>query len=446
MHGRRAVLGLFALGTALVVALVGARPARAEEIKGRWRFDIQLGDIAPGGRISSSAGNVQTLTLGPDQSPANVLDPRTLGVTTQSYGKGRIELHAAYGLFAGKGFEGLLDIGIGYYEQSIDGIELSYAFDLSNPFYYSSGVPRPGCETLLARGFNGTELDGCAWWDAHSQVSLYSGSQRNPTRVGGALSSLYWTVEPISGGKLKGVPVTMDLLFRYRPTKRFNPYLGGGAGYLFVKLDESARWKEISDQLEGSLVSDVIAPLNRADLAARALAEFNAVGVDTNGDGINDRVQVLELGHRMQRPEITTPNTFFVEARGGFELQFAPRWAFFVESKFFWARRGIEITADGKEKWGKPTPSDTVPQYLANPNEQASINPDAFPDGGLPAYVINGGLRQPAFNPALPGSGPILDENGVPLGINGQSGQYYLNGGKLKYGGWVFTVGVRYTL
>jgi hypothetical protein len=237
----------------------------------------------------------------------------------------------------------------------------------------------------------------------------------------------------------------MSLLVRYRPTKRFNPYIGGGLGYLFVGFKESPRWREISDQLEGSLVSDVIPTANRSGLNERSLAEFSAIGYDLDNDGANERLEVLQLGHRLKRPDIATPNTVFAELRGGFELQFSPKWAVIGETKFNWAKKRIDVTVDGKDKFGQPTPDITV-DYKAQFPTTSGINPLAFPNGGLPAYIILGGLRQPAYDPALPGGNPIPGPDGRPYGIDGQPGQYYVNGGRMKYGGWVFTLGLRYTL
>ena len=125
----------------------------------------------------------------------------------------------------------------------------------------------------------------------------------------------------------------------------------------------------------------------------------------------------------------------YIQARAGFELQVSRRWAYFGEAKFFWAGKKIRITADDKEQFGTATPSITMSREI-----NGFLNPNAFPYGGRPAYVILGGLQQKGKDP-FTGA-----ERDYFLGYNSQPGEYYMNGGELKYGGWVFTTGLRFTL
>lgn len=423
--------GAISIAAVLCFALLSS--ASADEAKGRWRFDVQFGSTSPEGRIDSTGGSGMTLTV-PNDVAVVVMDPRpsgTFGDYASTRATGRIELHASYGLAARKNSELILDVGVGYYKATIRNVEWSYSFDTADTNYRGS----LGCETVLARAGGSVQahqLDGCTWFDPRS-ADIYAGSQLNPTHAESADIGLpFFQTEKVDAGTYKAIPVSVDLLYRYRPSKRFNPYLGGGIGYLFVKFDESPRFQQIADQMAGSIVTQITGPVGQ-DLGVRSLAEFAATPTwDAYGENVVS-VQASQIGHPMLRPYVSAPSSLFVQARGGFELQVAPKSSIFVEGRYFWARKEISITADGSEQLGQATPNITIPRTI-----HGVLNPDAYPYGGLGVYVIDGGLHQPSYDPA---TGAVLDD-----GANGQPGEYYFNGGHMKYGGWVFTVGLRFTL
>lgn len=439
-----------------VLFAAGLDAVRAEEVKGRWRFEFQVGNLTHGGKINSKSGDSQTIlpaSNDPNATSVVVGDPRPNEGSTryaEARGDGRIEFHASYGLFGGANAEFILDVGVGYQRSRIRNLELSYSFDFVD---YAGQL---GCESLLAVGkttnvgpmeapeYSGA-LSGCRYFaDATASdpggVMLKTDTSPLPeVRRETGESALLWVTELIEGGELRTYPISIEMMARFRPTKRMNPYIGAGVGYLFADFDESGRFAEIADELEGSLVSytqlDLANPLkNEATglVFGRTLTEFDAVSVDTDGDGVKDTINVLQLGHRMIRPQIDTPDTPFLQARGGFEYQVRPRWSIFGEGKFFWAQKDIRITADGREEFGTPTQAVTIPAL-----QNGQLNPATFPFGGLPAYVIEGGLQQPGVD---------LDGNPFEGPESGQPGEYYFQGGKIKYGGWAFTVGLRVTL
>lgn len=454
MRKERSLVGTAAAGVLVAASMLtwlGAPPACAEEVKGRWRFDVQLGNVNPGGKIDSGSGRYETVREEGGRSFA-VGDPRPVrneGDYANSRGNGRIELHASYGFATRKTSEMVLDLGIGFYRQTIRGLELSYSFDSVDPDYKTM----PGCETRIVRDGGiapVNDLYGCTWFAGTNEIFPGTPQGQGKTWVEKPdIVSTYgleqFKTESIEGGTLKALPLTVDLLFRYRPTKKFNPYIGGGLGYLLVRFDESARFREVADQLGGSLVAQVVGPVDAGDLGLRALAsadyQLRRVQVDANHDGriqnvpgsLEDYVVADKLGHRMIRPQISTPNTLFVQARAGVELQVSPRIALFGEGKFFWAKKDITITADGQTKFGDIVPNITVDKML-----NGTLNPVVFPLGGKPVYIIDGGLRQASYSPT---TGDLVDP-----GTGGQPGEYYLNGGVLKYGGFVFTLGVRIAL
>jgi len=179
-------------------------------------------------------------------------------------------------------------------------------------------------------------------------------------------------------------------------------------GYFIVTQKSSERWREIQDQLDTSHVSYV--QKVPGSLQVRELKGEGPDGAPTD----------------LARPEIDSPDTFFAETRGGAEWQWRPKTAFFFEAAFSWAQDNVELTVDGKSEWGRATP--TV--LFRDP-----FDSDAFPYGGLPAYITQGGIKK-----------KIVTQDGELLGNGPWPGEYYMNGGTMDYGGWSFSFGARFTL
>lgn len=420
----------------VILAMVSFSPAEGN--KGRWRFEFQVGSQATGGKISSPNGNTLNLVAGEDVNSIDDPRPDEFRIKeTKLKGRGRLELHASYGFGSGKNVEYLLDFGIGYAKGKLEGIQLSYSLDRNDLTYNFGGGILPGCESVIvgktgivnADEFYAVNRNGCVWV-AQSDGALFrwlaNGQTRrvDVSRVDGPDTNLtngMFQTEVIDGGDLKTIPITAGIVARYRPTKRFSPYLGGSLGYMLVSFKEASRWKEVADQLNGSVVSRVN---NKPGSLGRYLEDVVVVirdpetgdVLDRDGNGVPDMV-VTSSGYQISRPRIDAPNTMFLEVKGGFELQISPKASWFAEAKFFWAQKRIRISVDDQEKWGSPTPELTQEWNDGN-------NPNVFPIGGKPIYVIKGGI--------------LVDD--VP-----QSGEYYLNGGTVKYGGFVFGTGVKIT-
>ena len=390
------------VGVAAIV-LLASFGVRAEETKGRWRFEVAVGGYSPVDSIPSAAANVQTGYDDVNQL-VNVFDPRPDQYGTYAGGNRsgpRVDLRASYGIASLENVELVLSAGVGFIESQIKDVEFSYSLDRLDPDYVILVPPefpgeppkrrwRPGCESLPAAeqepGVNCRPFFGDI-----------GGDQFN--------SSAYetWTTELLDPAKLRIYPVSVDLLARFRPTKRFNPYIGIGLGYYIVSQKSSERWREVQDQLDASFVTYV-----QKIPGTLSLRELKGEGTD------------------LKRPAIDSPDTFFGEMRGGAEWQWRPKTAFFFETAFAWARDNIELTVDGKSEWGRATP--TV--LFRDP-----FDSDAFPYGGLPAYITKGGIKK-----------RIVDRNGQLIGDGPWPGEYYMNGGTMDYGGWSFSFGIRFSI
>jgi len=374
----------------------------AEETKGRWRLEVALGSYASVDTIPSDSSNVQT---GYDEfgNLVNVFDPRPDEYGTNEASNSdalRVDFRASYGLATYENVELVLAAGIGYFESDINNVEFSYAFDTLDPDYeilVFEDPTRPpvlklvpGCEGLPV-GERNPGIN-CRYF-----LGDVGGDQYN--------SQAYetWRTELVNVGTLRVIPVSVDLLARFRPTKRFNPYIGAGVGYNVVSFDSTDRWNEISDQLDRSLVSYI----ERAP-GSLTLRELKKEPVD------------------MERPRVNASDSFFVQGRGGAEWQWRPKTAFFVDVLFSWVQDAVTIEADGRQKWGKGVPS----LLFRDPYSR-----EASPYGGEAAYIAKGGIKK-----------KIVDQDGNLIGTGPWPGEYYLQGGVLDLGGWSFSFGVRFTL
>ncbi|MCU0231365.1 MAG: hypothetical protein MUC67_08290 [Acidobacteria bacterium] len=392
---------------AAAVALLAVFGARAEETKGRWRLEFAVGGYSPVDTIPSAAANVQTGFDGTDL--VNVFDPRPdeFGIYEAGNAGGpRVDFRASYGLASFDSVELVISGGVGFFQSKIESLEFSYSLDRLDPSYVITIPPEfPGGETKIRW------VPGCESLPV-SQQKPSENCQFFYNDIGGDQfnSSDYetWKTELINPATLNVYPVSVDVLARFRPTKRFNPYLGAGLGYYIVSQQSSERWREIQDQLDASFVTYV--QKVPGSLVLRTLEGEGPDGAPRD----------------MKRPEIDSPNSLFAQLRGGAEWQWRQKTAFFFEALFAWAKDNVEITSDGRPEWGRATP--TV--LFRDP-----FDPDAFPFGGLPAYITQGGIKK-----------KLVDSSGQSLGDGPWPGEYYLNGGTLDYGGWSFSFGVRFTL
>lgn len=455
----------FGFAALIILMLVGALlspTVLAEEINGKWRFELQIGGVDPGDSIRSTADRVMTIrTL--DGRDTQFEDPRPNSLATQETSQSsdtRFDARLGYGFAAWKNSELFIDVGLGYYTTFLEDIEIAYSLDRNDPQYYGS-IRELNLRFGDPVGFKSDRFIGTGAED--------------------------WEGLRIDGGKLKMIPISANFLLRFRPTKRMNPYIGGGVGYYFVDFTPTAAWNAFADQMDASCVS--YATMNGSFLSRKLVhdpervahpapsqgdyesnAEFYS-GTVPDGFDMSDRcnrvsfralvpkdlfpnpnfdpdlpedpvsnpklinlpnagtvvpVEWQDFGEDLKRPRIDTPNSLFLELRFGTEWQWRPKTSFFTEVKFTWAQDGIKITVDDKQEFGKGIPSGFW--------EQADAPIVA---GGEVAYITVGGLVLPA--------GPVDPFTGQQQ-VRPQPGEYFVNGGRLDYGGFNFSIGVRFTL
>jgi opacity protein-like surface antigen len=212
-------------------------------------------------------------------------------------------------------------------------------------------------------------------------------------------------------GKMTQIPVQFGGTVRFRPRasggpfRGMSPYIGGGIGYIFAKIDASEEFLAFSNNVRHS------------------------TGYALRPTGNGSRV-AAEPEHRLQAAKAEAPDSFEYHARAGIEVPVRKGLFVVLDTSWIWAREAIRITTDGKEEFGTKTP-----------NGRTDI---AYPVDGLPVVIVNGGLIDYASGPPEQDQNDMCKFHRSPKDGIADPGNYYVQGGKIKYSGFTVGLGVRY--
>lgn len=233
----------------------------------------------------------------------------------------------------------------------------------------------------------------------------------------------HFDVYRIPAGEMTQIPIQFSAFARFRPKANLNPYVGGGAGFTIIGFDSSAELDQLSvrmDQAVGALarvqnsINGVLAP-DKPD--SSLIADLSGANVDAR-------------------------DTFAWHLAGGMEYSFRRKWAAFADLRYVFASRAFRIGFNGGESLGITVPNRTEDENSSFANQ--SYGPMYLPNTGL----IDGGRIAPL--PTAPPSTDCAVTPGAcaftfqPDGVT-DPGEYYVQGGTVKYGGVSFQVGIRYT-
>ncbi len=233
-----------------------------------------------------------------------------------------------------------------------------------------------------------------------------------------------FSVYRIPAGKMEQVPLQLTAMARFRPRANFNPFIGAGVGYTFVGFEPSADLDLLSQRMDAS--TGGFAPLT------------------VSGARFSPPTTIRDLSGATVR----APDTFEWHVTGGAEYSFSRKWAAFLDVRYQFASRDFRLQFDGRDGLGVGVP-DVALEFNDPRADISRYGAIQIASGGL----VDGGRLAPdnpqnipedqyaAYCAANPGE---CSFEFVPDG-QVDAGYYYVQGGSLRYGGFVFSVGVRYT-
>ncbi len=215
-----------------------------------------------------------------------------------------------------------------------------------------------------------------------------------PTTVG----SLSWQLPQIGG------------IVRFRPAKNFVPYVGLGVGKYIVDFERSKDIDQISANLDASngfwtrfdpddysSTSRPLGPLKGVDVKAEDASEWHgSAGVEYHFSGK------------------------------------AKHWSLYFDSRFMWTDGGVEISTMGFTDFGQAIPDGDLGKNFPGSVRYSVQIPQG--QGGLMD------IGSAVLNPNIPNTYTKGPKDGIL-----DPGQVFIEGGKIKYGGWLFALGARYT-
>jgi len=235
-----------------------------------------------------------------------------------------------------------------------------------------------------------------------------------------------WFRVPV--GQLERIPLQFTALARFRPRASFHPYVGAGIGYSFIGFKPADEFNQLSMNLDASLGGQ--SRLTEATWGTARLVKPSDP----------------EIG-ALTGATVDARDTFEWHLAGGAELSFKRRWSAFVDLRWIFGSRSLQVNFNGGDYLGVPVPQLT--DY-----ESSVVASQVF--GAV--YIETGGLIDGGSIQVRPKQGeppetdcvetPALCEEyfdrTMPDGV-ADTGFYYAQGGSLDYGGVSLQIGVRFT-
>lgn len=224
----------------------------------------------------------------------------------------------------------------------------------------------------------------------------------------------------IPAGEMEQIPIQLSALARFRPRASFNPYFGAGVGYIIVGFDADDEFNQLSLNMDQSIGG--FAPLQGLFGGIQALTAPSMVG-DLEGADVDAR------------------DSFAWHLIGGGEISFKRRWSVVIDVRYVFASRDMSIGFNGAQSLGVPVPDRVEFQSVL---VQEAFGPYSIVQGGL----VDGGQLVPSLG-APAGTDCDVSTANCEWSFEPDGeldrGAYYVQGGRIKYGGISAQVGVRFT-
>lgn len=231
----------------------------------------------------------------------------------------------------------------------------------------------------------------------------------------------------IPAGTVEQVPLELGLLARFRPKAAVRPYVGFGFGYMWVGFDPSDALNELSARLDSSR------------------------GIDQEFQGGQRSRFLADAGpeRSLRGAAIDAPDTWTWHMSSGLEWAFRRNWSLVTDVRYVGANKKFRIGFDGSLSLGRSVPDGLLTLPTGRP-------PDAYPYGAV--RITDGGLldagglyvlgvdqnNQEVYTPCTVAGFEGCQFYPVPDGVLDQ-GQYYVQGGEIRYTYLGVQIGLKYT-
>ena len=352
---------------AVIFASFGARGAFAEEAYQKYRLSFSVGNFSAPDELRTNADNINLFT-GPQGGAIAVADPRP-------------------------------DSAVKNTDKVRDGGRMEMQFSYG----------------ILKWKWGELTLDSSLAYFKGDVGNLEVAGQYDivdPPKVNqGEVTRYHLTYIPI--GTVTEFPVQVGGTVRFRPKKTLNPYVGLSAGYMWAKVDSSSDFYTFSRNVARS----------------SGAATFRIV--DNSNPELPRYLSQQGLVRPLTAAAVSAPDSFIYSLNGGMELRIAQRWHLFLSGAWMWATSKLDITVDGRHKFGRAIPEgNSTHEYSAT---------------GFPVIIAPGSGGLIDFASGLPYDDPatgkhyVGPKDGIP-----DSGSYYAQGGTLRYDGFSLQFGARY--
>lgn len=226
----------------------------------------------------------------------------------------------------------------------------------------------------------------------------------------------------LNAGDMEQVPLQVSAIWRLRPRSNLNPYFGVGVGYTWVGFKPSDELNDLSVRMDESI------------------GRF--AGILDNGT-----FQLFGEERSLTGSEVDAPDYVEWHGIGGFEYSFSRKWAIFLDVRYQFASTDFKIGFNSRDDLGSAVPNSTF--RIDDPRANSlQYGPYLINEGGL----WDGGQLVPV-DPNIPEDewadycSVVANDCSFQAIPDGEldPGFYYAKGGKIKYGGWSFAFGVRFT-
>jgi opacity protein-like surface antigen len=224
----------------------------------------------------------------------------------------------------------------------------------------------------------------------------------------------------LNAGTITEVPIQLTAIARFRPKASFNPYIGAGLGYTLVGYEPSEDMNALSANIDSS----------RGGFSALSGSGFT-------GLNLGDPQDIQDLSGAT----VSARDTFEWHAVGGVEYSFHSKWAAFLDFRYIFASREVNLGFNGAQSVGISVPNTAA--MLDDPVATAVYGAVGVTEGGF----VDGGHLEP---PSGQSADVCIANPGICTWVETPDGQvdegkYYVKGGKIRYGGASIQIGIRYT-